>query len=219
MGKRLEIKSGDPFGKWTVLEETEPRIHANGVACRMFKCRCECGVVRLVDAYSLKSGHSSSCGCYARECRREQSIKHGLFHEYRDLCRLRTTIIQRCTNPKSPFYKYYGARGIKVCDEWVNSTASFVEWALLNGYRKGLEIDRENTDGDYTPDNCRFVSHQANMNNRRCTRRDGDGIPLRDVYNKAQAPAVSYNCFAYRVSAGWDVNEALKTPARHKGVK
>ena len=73
----------------------------------------------------------------------------------------------RCLNPKDKSYKYYGSRGIKVCEEWKNNMANFIEWALENGWKKGLTIDRKNNDGNYEPKNCSFVTRLQQMNNTR----------------------------------------------------
>ena len=77
-------------------------------------------------------------------------------------------IKQRCQTPKCVAYRNYGARGIKVCDEW-QKFEPFLEWALNNGYEKGLDLDRRDNDGDYTPDNCRWITRRENLNNRRST--------------------------------------------------
>lgn len=75
---------------------------------------------------------------------------------------------QRCNNPKCEAYRNYGARGIKVCEEW-NRFEPFLEWCIQNGYKKGLDLDRKNNNGDYTPENCRWISRKENLNNRRNT--------------------------------------------------
>jgi hypothetical protein len=75
------------------------------------------------------------------------------------------SMIQRCTNCNHPHFKYYGGRGITVCDEW-RQFVVFRDWALANGYSKNLEIDRENNDGNYTPQNCHFTTRRYNLLNR-----------------------------------------------------
>lgn len=79
-------------------------------------------------------------------------------------------MVQRCTNVKNKDYKNYGARGIKVL--FLNAK-EFIDWGLLNGYEKGLEIDRKNNDGNYEANNCRFVTKSINNMNRRCTSSSG----------------------------------------------
>lgn len=75
---------------------------------------------------------------------------------------------QRTQNPNCKAYKNYGGRGIKTCDEW-QSFEPFCNWALSNGYKVGLDLDRKNNDKGYSPDNCRWVTRQENVNNRRVT--------------------------------------------------
>lgn len=86
---------------------------------------------------------------------------------------------QRCQNPKCVVYRNYGQRGISVCDEW-QKFEPFLEWALNNGFQKGLDLDRKNNDGNYEPSNCRWVARRENINNRRNTIKitvDGETLP------------------------------------------
>lgn len=73
----------------------------------------------------------------------------------------------RCFNPSNNRYGYYGARGVRVCDEWRARSSAFFNWALAAGWQPGVEIDRIDPDGDYSPNNCRFVTHRQNLTNRR----------------------------------------------------
>lgn len=96
--------------------------------------------------------------------------KHGLFRENPALFNVWQTMIGRCENSNRLKYKDYGGRGIKVCEEW-HEAKNFVLWALGNGYEKGLQLDRIDNDGDYCPENCRFVTPKENSRNRRNTKR------------------------------------------------
>lgn len=98
-------------------------------------------------------------------------IKHGLSHH--PIYKLWKTIKGRCYDAKNISYKYYGLRGIKICNEWINSPEAFVKWASENGYQKGLQIDRINNEGDYAPDNCRFVVNGENQKNKRAYSKTG----------------------------------------------
>lgn len=96
-------------------------------------------------------------------------VIHGLYPRNKALFNIWETMKNRCENPKREKYKDYGARGIKVCDEWKKASA-FVEWALSNGYRKGLQLDRIDNNSDYSPQNCRWVTPKENSRNRRNTK-------------------------------------------------
>lgn len=97
------------------------------------------------------------------------NVKHGLYKEHKELFNLWQTMKSRCENPKRENFERYGARGITVCKEW-HEAKIFVEWALNNGYKKGLQLDRIDNDKGYSPDNCRFVTPSENSRNRRNTK-------------------------------------------------
>jgi hypothetical protein len=97
------------------------------------------------------------------------NVRHGLYKDNRELFNIWQTMRTRCENPNRENYKRYGARGITVCEEW-NEAKNFVEWALNNGYKKGLQLDRIDNNKGYSPDNCRFVTATENSRNRRNTK-------------------------------------------------
>ena len=74
---------------------------------------------------------------------------------------------KRCLNTKSKHYNDYGERGIKICKRWVSDPYAFFCWAMRNGYKKGLYLDRKNNDGNYSPQNCRFVTAKESVHNQR----------------------------------------------------
>lgn len=103
---------------------------------------------------------------------RFNGYKHGL-SEHR-LYTIYHSMLQRCYNSNAERYEYYGGKGIKICDEWLDNFINFYNWAMSNGYDEGLSIDREDSDKDYCPDNCRWLT--LSENTKRCnetkTRRD-----------------------------------------------
>lgn len=82
--------------------------------------------------------------------------------EERSLAKIYSNMVARCKNPKVNGYKYYGGKGIKVCDVWANNKLRFIAWGISSGYRLGLSIDRKDTDSGYSPNNCQWVTKAAN---------------------------------------------------------
>lgn len=83
------------------------------------------------------------------------------------LNRIYRSMLDRCFNPKSRPYKYYGGRGITICNEWVEDFSLFYKWAIQNGYKENLTIDRIDNNGNYAPDNCRWVTMEVQNKNKR----------------------------------------------------
>lgn len=129
-------------------------------------CKCDCGNYVIVNGLNLKNGHTKSCGCYQQECRIKYNTKHSLAHKT-PLYGIWNGIKQRCLNKNNKNYKNYGNRGIKICDKWTNDFNSFYNWAIQNNYQEGLSIDRINVNGNYEPNNCRWVTQKIQQNNKR----------------------------------------------------
>jgi hypothetical protein len=134
-----------------------------------WKCKCKCGNIIILRTNVVKSGATKSCGCgkknpfvkghsFGKRFEKTHGLsKHPLF-------RVWGRIIERCYRlyPSNRSYRYYRGKGIQVCDEWKNSFTSFYEWAIVNGWQKGLSIDRLNSNGNYEPSNCQFVTLSEN---------------------------------------------------------
>lgn len=167
----------------------------------------------------LCRGEVKSCGCRKREWGRQQKnrLRHGesgtKLHNLWHLMKL------RCSDPNQDSYRHYGGRGITVCDEWKASYEAFRDWCLANGYRAGLQIDRIDTNGNYEPSNCRFVTCRQNNNNRRNTpylEAFGERKSLADWTRDARCQ-VSIVTLHGRIKSGWEVEEAIATPPLPRG--
>lgn len=161
--KPYQDLTGKRFGRLTVLSLIESESGAK--IPTKWLCRCDCGNELEVRACNLKSGNSSSCGCLQRENAAIKKYKHGqtgtkLFVAW-------VHIKQRCFNSKDKAFKYYGGRGITVCDEWKNDFQAFHDWAMSNGYADNLTIDRIDVNGNYEPSNCRWITIQEQQRNKR----------------------------------------------------
>lgn len=127
-----------------------------------WRCLCDCGNETVVYAHNLKSGNSKSCGCLHKG---HSGVTHGGSRSrlHRIWCHMK----DRCYNQNCKAYKWYGKLGVSVCSEWVNDFPKFREWAISNGYRDDLTIDRINPFGNYEPINCRWISLCEQATNKR----------------------------------------------------
>jgi hypothetical protein len=166
MGKIRDL-TGQRFGRLIAIKP----IGKNAANKYMWLCQCDCGNLKEVEGCKLTKDHTKSCGCLQIERTIEANTKHGMATRKAEsrLYNVWRSMRKRCNNSKDKNYKHYGGRGIKVCEEW-EDLQTFCQWALSNGYDDTLEIDRIDVNGNYEPQNCRFITHLENSNNKRNTR-------------------------------------------------
>lgn len=200
--KAYQDLTGQNFGLWQVLGRVPSKVTTS------FKCRCDCGVISIVQSQHLRTGKSKSCGC----AKTGGPVQHGRSKtpEYQVWVQMKA----RCFNKSKPNFHHYGGRGITVCAEW---TESFERFLADMGDRPSSRhsLDRIDNNAGYSPENCRWALPSVQGNNRRCNRRlDYDGKSLTIAEWADCAPIrISQNTLFYRVfKKKWSVERALTTP-------
>lgn len=205
---RIKDLTGQRFGMLTVIKMSDIRKHR--YVC--WECRCDCGNTTVVIGTHLTSGNTRSCGRHAATGKNNGNYEHGLFDN--ELYKRWQSVKTRCYNPNSNSYPNYGGRGIKVCEEWKGSFEAFYEWAMENGYEKGLQIDRVDNDGNYEPSNCRWITSKENYNNRRTSHYVTIEDETKTIAQWCEIYKIKDNVVRARISRGWDKVKAITTPVR-----
>jgi hypothetical protein len=150
--KKQEDLIGKVFNDYKIIQYIKKLPKLN----RLWKCKClKCNDEFELSTYQLKK-NLNICKVAIRENKEIRKQLHTCF----------SRIKRRCYNSKSHNFKYYGGRGIKICDEWLSNSDNFVSWALENGYKCNLSIDRIDNNGNYEPSNCRWTEKDIQANNK-----------------------------------------------------
>lgn len=207
----LSIDKGRRFGKLIIIKEVEKYIQPSGQSQRAFLCQCDCGNKKIIRLSHLIHNRIKSCGCMVGEMHNDS---------YTKLYRIWRGMKNRVSEYHSQRYLYYD-RGINICHEWDESYLAFKKWALKNGFKEGLTIDRINNAAGYYPKNCRFVTQQVNCNNRRNTLKyfyKGKIYAFHDLLRKTNTLS-HRGAIEGRIKRGWKIEDAFDKPIRRGNYK
>lgn len=204
---------GQKYGRLTV----ENIIYQKGQHTYV-DCLCECGNRKRIVISDVRSGHTRSCGCLQKEKISMVGYKHGLSTKDYRLYSIWHKMVRRCNNPKDAGYKDYGGRGIKVCEEWLGEKGSlnFFKWAYSHEYANPLSLERIDVNGNYCPENCKWIPKSEQPNNTRRTNHytyKGETLTLNEFAKKYNVNVVMLRSRVYKLK--WDIARAIEEP-RHE---
>lgn len=181
----------------------------------LWLCKCDCGGKIETISSSLLNGKTKSCGCLLNESRIKNHTSHGLSSRNGKKTPLYSVWLmmrQRCLNKKNKYYKRYGGRGIYICEKW-NDYAVFYEWAIENGYKKRLTIERKDNNGPYDPKNCKWTTYKEQGRNTRRNRLISFCGKTKTLVEWGETIGLSTEVIRQRIDRyGWSVKKALTTP-------
>ena len=207
MPKLIDL-TGKQFGRLIVIGRAENAKNGN---VRWY-CQCDCGEIVIVGRKELRSGDTNSCGCLKKEIIAALNMKHG--ESNTRLFRIWAGMKSRATNPNVKDFKYYGEKGVTVCEEWENNFKAFEKWALSNAYSDDLTIDRINSDKEYSPDNCRWADIETQNNNKRNNHYLTHNRKTMTIAEWAKEIGISDKIIRNRLRRGWTIEKALTTPVK-----
>lgn len=206
MGKFKNLV-GQTFGRLTVICIS----HKNRGAV-YWNCLCRCGNIVKVNTAVLNYGHTKSCGCFRKDTMAIIKKTHGMTNtpEYRAWA----SIKRRCYNKKTKDYREYGGRGICVCDRWINSFQNFFG-DMGNRPSASHSIERIDSDGPYSPENCKWATRHEQANNQRSNHLITIGNKTQNMAQWARSVNIKRCTFKARLKRGWSPEDALCRPVRH----
>lgn len=205
--KPIKNHTNEVYGRLTVLKFIERKNSKS-----YWKCRCSCGNEIVVPVTYLTTGDTKSCGCLRKETTRQLS-KSNSFVKNQRLYTIWIDMRRRCYNKKRISYKHYGEKGIKVCDEWLdknNGFVNFYNWAMANGYKNKLTIDRIDNNKNYSPDNCRWVTTFEQNNNLSTNHKIiYKGKTYNTMSSFCREKKINYDKFRQKIRQGYTIQDAL----------
>lgn len=214
--KNFKDITGQKFNRLTVI-----KFAYRGKDNRAYwECKCDCGNVAIVSGKNLRSGNTKSCGCYNLESisKRNKVIHRTHGETNTKLFHIWVGIKTRCHNPNTINYHNYGGKGISICEEWDNSFESFRDWALSNGYKDGLQIDRIDFNGNYEPSNCRWCTAKEQQRNKSSNTMITYQGETHSIAEWADIIGIKYDVLQKRISvAKMPLEKAFEMPYMGRG--
>lgn len=205
--------TGQKFNRLTAIKivgQSKNRIN-------LWLCKCDCGNEHITTTTGLLTGQCKSCGCLQKEKVSKLSYKHGL-HKSK-IYGIWQAIKRRCYKDIGYKSKYYKDKNIKVCDDWLdkeNGFMNFYRWSMENGYKEGLTIDRIDNNGNYEPNNCRWVDMYVQNNNTSSNKYVTYNNETHTVAEWCRKLNLNYHRTICRLLSGWSVEKAFTTPKLEK---
>lgn len=161
---KIKDLSGKRFGRLVALSYAGKNKWGHA----LWLYQCDCGNHKIISSNSVLQGNTKSCGCLDKEKHQTHPNRTTHGHCGERIYRIWKAMKNRCNNPNTPDYqKWYGSKGVQVCDDWNNNFWMFYNWSICHGYNDNLSIDRINPFGNYEPSNCRWATAQQQANNKR----------------------------------------------------
>ena len=200
--------TGKKFGRLLVIvrDGTDNKFN------RTWLCKCVCGQLKVVKTGLLTNGRVRSCGCLIANHIKKMT-RHGKFgtRVYRQWAGM----IQRCYNPNREYYKYWGGRGIVVCERWRGDFVNF--YKDMGDPPPGKSLDRVDNNGPYSKQNCRWATNYQQYQNRRSNRLLNYNGKIKAMSFWARKFGIHQETFRNRLERGWSVKEALETSIKNVG--
>lgn len=210
MAPRIEDLTGKRYGRLTVMYQNGFRYKPSGQRNVLWHCKCDCGKEKDIPANTLRNGRSMSCGCLNSELASKRATVHGgcKGEKLESIYKIWRCMKGRCFQKSNNRYKDYGGRGIKICREWLDYS-KFREWAISNGYKEGLSIDRIDVNGDYCPENCRWATAIEQANNKRNNAYITALGDTKTATEWSRATGIDASTILERIKSGWSEERAV----------
>lgn len=213
MVKKIDIQNliGKRFTNLVIISEEETHVTKGGHKRRTVLCRCNCGKEKKIQISSIISEAVKSCGCYSAKMAKERMLYENKIHgmvkssEYNSWRSMK----KRCYLKQHKSYKYYGGRGIIVCDRWLNSFENFLQDMGIKPKGK-YSLDRIDNNGNYCPENCRWATPLEQGRNQRTNVNVTYQGETKCIAEWSETKGMPYGKLHYRIKSGKDINKCFE---------